>query len=124
MGNDNYLFNLKEYNEFRNFLKKYYGFDINKEDILRGEIVCDYIDNAQINENEAKEIIKESLDRYFEIDNLEKQIIIGYVDKIKKKMPIWKQGGKIENTVQFLKVGRNELCPCGSGKKYKNCHGK
>jgi preprotein translocase subunit SecA len=22
------------------------------------------------------------------------------------------------------KVGRNDLCPCGSGKKYKNCHGK
>lgn len=22
------------------------------------------------------------------------------------------------------KVGRNELCPCGSGKKYKRCHGK
>ncbi|MEM7616971.1 MAG: preprotein translocase subunit SecA [Pseudomonadota bacterium] len=22
------------------------------------------------------------------------------------------------------KVGRNELCPCGSGKKYKYCHGK
>ena len=21
-------------------------------------------------------------------------------------------------------VGRNDLCPCGSGKKYKNCHGK
>ena len=21
-------------------------------------------------------------------------------------------------------VGRNEACPCGSGKKYKNCHGK
>lgn len=21
------------------------------------------------------------------------------------------------------KVGRNEVCPCGSGKKYKNCHG-
>ena len=21
-------------------------------------------------------------------------------------------------------VGRNEPCPCGSGKKYKNCHGK
>ncbi|MDB4837464.1 preprotein translocase subunit SecA [Marinomonas sp.] len=25
---------------------------------------------------------------------------------------------------QFPKVGRNELCPCGSGKKYKQCHGK
>jgi len=22
------------------------------------------------------------------------------------------------------KVGRNEPCPCGSGKKYKRCHGK
>ena len=22
------------------------------------------------------------------------------------------------------KVGRNEMCPCGSGKKYKHCHGK
>ncbi len=22
------------------------------------------------------------------------------------------------------KVGRNEMCPCGSGKKYKNCHGR
>jgi preprotein translocase subunit SecA len=22
------------------------------------------------------------------------------------------------------RVGRNELCPCGSGKKYKQCHGK
>ncbi len=23
-----------------------------------------------------------------------------------------------------LKVGRNDLCPCGSGKKFKKCHGK
>ena len=22
------------------------------------------------------------------------------------------------------KIGRNDLCPCGSGKKYKNCHGQ
>ncbi|HAB75585.1 MAG TPA: preprotein translocase subunit SecA, partial [Pantoea sp.] len=22
------------------------------------------------------------------------------------------------------KVGRNDLCPCGSGKKYKQCHGR
>ena len=21
------------------------------------------------------------------------------------------------------KIGRNELCPCNSGKKYKHCHG-
>jgi preprotein translocase subunit SecA len=22
------------------------------------------------------------------------------------------------------KIGRNDLCPCGSGKKYKRCHGR
>jgi preprotein translocase subunit SecA len=27
-------------------------------------------------------------------------------------------------TRQGRKVGRNEPCPCGSGKKYKQCHGK
>lgn len=23
---------------------------------------------------------------------------------------------------QRVKIGRNELCPCGSGKKFKKCH--
>ncbi len=32
---------------------------------------------------------------------------------------------KVETFVrQDKKVGRNDLCPCGSGKKYKHCHGK
>ena len=34
-------------------------------------------------------------------------------DKIKKKKPITKK-----------KIGRNDPCPCGSGKKYKQCCGK
>ncbi|MDP6101823.1 MAG: SEC-C metal-binding domain-containing protein [Dehalococcoidia bacterium] len=25
---------------------------------------------------------------------------------------------------QHGKVGRNDKCPCGSGKKYKRCHGE
>lgn len=28
-----------------------------------------------------------------------------------------------DDTPEYNKVGRNEPCPCGSGKKYKNCHG-
>lgn len=28
------------------------------------------------------------------------------------------------NPYAFQKVERNELCPCGSGKKYKKCHGR
>ena len=27
------------------------------------------------------------------------------------------------NDREFKKVGRNEKCPCGSGKKFKLCHG-
>ncbi len=34
-------------------------------------------------------------------------------------------GGKPETYVrQGKKIGRNEPCPCGSGKKYKQCHGR
>ncbi len=29
-----------------------------------------------------------------------------------------------KNPASWGKVGRNEPCPCGSGKKYKHCHGK
>ncbi len=31
---------------------------------------------------------------------------------------------KPNDPTSWGKVGRNELCPCGSGKKYKHCHGK
>ena len=30
---------------------------------------------------------------------------------------------KINTPIVSKKIGRNETCPCGSGKKYKNCHG-
>ena len=36
-----------------------------------------------------------------------------------------KEGGMNKTVVnQGPKIGRNDLCPCGSGKKYKNCCGK
>lgn len=48
----------------------------------------------------------------FRIPSLE---TIDYTGRISKK------NGPI---VKEKKIGRNEPCPCGSGKKYKNCHGK
>jgi preprotein translocase subunit SecA len=30
---------------------------------------------------------------------------------------------QVQQRVVFEKVGRNDPCPCGSGKKYKKCHG-
>ncbi|MGH9357931.1 MAG: SEC-C metal-binding domain-containing protein, partial [Terriglobia bacterium] len=35
-------------------------------------------------------------------------------------------GGVMEKPQQVVrreKIGRNDPCPCGSGKKYKKCHG-
>lgn len=32
--------------------------------------------------------------------------------------------GKVQTVRVEQKVGRNDPCPCGSGKKYKHCHGK
>ena len=29
-----------------------------------------------------------------------------------------------ESEFDFSNVGRNDICPCGSGKKFKNCHGR
>ncbi|EST90582.1 preprotein translocase subunit SecA [Vagococcus lutrae] len=34
------------------------------------------------------------------------------------------KGSEKQQPIRVEKVGRNDLCPCGSGKKYKNCHGK
>ena len=34
------------------------------------------------------------------------------------------EGAKQKPVVSGQKVGRNEPCPCGSGKKYKKCCGK
>ena len=30
----------------------------------------------------------------------------------------------VSEEISFENVGRNDLCPCGSGKKFKNCHGR
>ncbi len=40
-----------------------------------------------------------------------------------KKQGIEKQYKKSKTVVKEDKIGRNDLCPCGSGKKYKKCCG-
>ena len=122
MNNGSYLENLKEFKELKNYLEKLYDFDINDDEDLKCDIIEAYVDYAQIDSNRAKEYINSALERYFEIDDIEKNIIVGYLEKIRSKMPIWKQGGKINTEIADKKVGRNELCPCGSGLKYKKCH--
>ena len=35
-----------------------------------------------------------------------------------------RQGQSVTMMRTSPKIGRNDPCPCGSGKKYKNCHGR
>ena len=41
-----------------------------------------------------------------------------------KKIEIVKEFKKSKTVVKEAKIGRNDPCPCGSGKKYKKCCGK
>jgi SWIM/SEC-C metal-binding protein len=57
------------------------------------------------------------------------QVIIGIephkeedISDVQKLMGLSEGNTKIVYNVE--KVGRNDLCPCGSGKKYKKCCGK
>jgi preprotein translocase subunit SecA len=45
----------------------------------------------------------------------------GYQQAIDNSFP---QEEKKQPVIADPKVGRNDICPCGSGKKYKQCHGK
>lgn len=50
--------------------------------------------------------------RYNEVKSASKEIIKKFSSNEKKE--------ELPN----IKVGRNDLCPCGSGKKYKKCCGR
>jgi len=44
-------------------------------------------------------------------------------EPLHKKTPLPRRSGTITSPKKNIKVGRNDPCPCGSGKKYKQCHG-
>jgi preprotein translocase subunit SecA len=37
--------------------------------------------------------------------------------------PAGRPAFKRPQSLNFAGVGRNDICPCGSGKRFKNCHG-
>jgi preprotein translocase subunit SecA len=49
---------------------------------------------------------------------------IYHVDIVKKEAGPQGPGSKRETVTTDRKVGRNDPCPCGSGKKYKRCCGR
>jgi hypothetical protein len=71
-----------------------------------------------------KKIMQELIDKYNEYLTPNEKLITGRINKELKFLI-----NQFENKPSFhhekaVKVGRNDPCPCGSGKKYKKCCGK
>ena len=98
---------------------------------------------AHAQKNPKQEYKRESFDLFTEmLDNL-KFDVVGILSKVqiqaesdveaveeqhrKSEVPTefhHQSADGLENKPEMPRVGRNEPCPCGSGKKYKQCHGK
>ena len=98
---------------------------------------------AHAQKNPKQEYKRESFELFTEmLDNL-KYDVVGILSKVKIQAEsdveaVEEQHRKSETPKEFQhqssgaldekpampRVGRNEPCPCGSGKKYKQCHGK
>jgi len=98
---------------------------------------------AHAQKNPKQEFKRESFELFTEmLDNL-KYDVVGILSKVqiraesdveaveeqhRKSEEVPKdfqhQGTNTDEQAQMPRVGRNEPCPCGSGKKYKQCHGK
>ena len=98
---------------------------------------------AHAQKNPKQEFKRESFELFTEmLDNL-KYDVVGILSKVQIRaesdveaveeqhrkseevpMDFQHQSSNTDEQAQTPRVGRNEPCPCGSGKKYKQCHGK
>ena len=103
------VYKLESYNLFEKMLGK-----ISKEVIpliFKGDILSQ--EPERVEEGRPVQRTDYSKMKESRPENFEKNQDLSTGSPESKKIPV---------TVE-KKVGRNDLCPCGSGKKYKNCHG-
>lgn len=105
------------------YLNKY---SYDEENLETAAISLLYLININlVNEELVRDSLKVS---NFNIKNADCKNIIKIINKYKNDIPIWVFNGytkkELVNVTKSNKVGRNDPCPCGSGKKYKNCCGK
>ena len=61
----------------------------------------------------------------FVITNKDRKTVFSFrMPSIERIDFVEKAKARDQSTLIQQKVGRNDPCPCGSGKKYKHCHGK
>ncbi|RIN24895.1 preprotein translocase subunit SecA [Mammaliicoccus vitulinus] len=74
----------------------------------------------EIEDEVSKYILKSTIDRGEQVER--EQVEIGEAKHVGANDG--KEKVKPKPIVKDEQIGRNDPCPCGSGKKYKNCHGQ
>jgi preprotein translocase subunit SecA len=73
---------------------------------------------------------KDVVEKCFSVQVTRQQDVEQMQEQPKPQKVVMSHGGEVQDAGQQTvkreadKVGRNDPCPCGSGKKYKRCHGK
>ncbi len=80
---------------------------------------------VEVHTEEEVAAIEEERRRLAAMQNMQYNHADGMAALAEEEAAVAAEGGKvIPFTRKQPKVGRNDPCPCGSGKKYKHCHGQ
>jgi preprotein translocase subunit SecA len=85
---------------------------------------------AAVNVEDVDKVVKSTSPQARAVDVSYKhgELESGVADEAQQKKTVELDTGKTVKVEQVVsgqeKVGRNDPCPCGSGKKYKKCHGR
>ena len=112
---DKYILNaIRAYGIELNLLEEELVEEVKKEEEKEEEIVSIVVEEETVEEVKEEEVIVLKSDEIIKeaIDEMQQ-------DKSKPRQP--KGRPPVKEPVKEIKVGRNDPCPCGSGKKYKKC---
>jgi hypothetical protein len=129
-GEENYLAINKPLRAFKSYMQKNYTINeeeihdlldeylsMTKQDIPLQNMVQMFITEFEVN---SEQIIQEVVALFVAINNNSpKWTLKGYVPIQLRKNP-----SNVVDMKTYTKTGRNQPCPCGSGKKHKQCCGK
>ena len=121
----------------RNWLDAHVPDDDN--DLYFADRVIDDLMDLRATASSPNQFLRDASDLGITVLSDDADAIVGRIMAFWNGMPDWESNGwspdalvsKREGKKMFrnpdgspMKVGRNDPCPCGSGKKYKNCHGR
>ena len=130
-GTDNYIADTPAYKELAQFFMREYGCDVLKAADITGEILILLQNGSEL--DEAVDYLEEL---GFMKEERKAEAVLPLLIAFNNTTHLWplkghtpaelmeqSGGGRVIpfDEVRKLKVGRNDPCPCGSGKKYKNC---